>query len=96
MNEEFWHQLEKIQKKRPDLIPLELEVAEVYNIRRSLRRGSVTKAREEGVSASVVDTVNRWRTQENRRSGRSGGSMRDYYTEIRLMRKFLLTYSQAL
>ena len=75
---------------------MELEIPEAYNVRRSLRRGSVTTAREEGVGKDAIDTVNRWRTAENRRVGRIGGSMREYYTEVRLMCKLLVAYSKAL
>lgn len=96
INEEFWKQLEKVRKIRLDLIPLDLDIPEVYNIRRSLMRGSVTTAREEGAGKDAIDTVNRWRTAENRRVGRIGGSMREYYTEVRLVCKLLVAYSKVL
>ena len=95
MNEEFWKQLEVIEKTRSDLIP-HTEVVEVFNIRRSFRRGSQTTAREEGVKSSEIDLVNRWRSVESRGGRFGGGSMRDHYTDIRLLRKILLAYSEAL
>lgn len=70
VNEEFWKQLEKVRMLCPDLIPSDLDIPEVYNIRRSLRRGSITTAREEGVGKDATGKINRWRTAENRRVGR--------------------------
>ena len=68
----------------------------MFNIRRSFRRGSQTTAREEGVKSSEIDLVNRWRSVESRGGRFGGGSMRDHYTDIRLLRKRLLAYSEAL
>ena len=55
INEEFLVQLDKVCKIRPDLIPIDLDISEVYNIQRSLRRGSVAMAREESVGKDAVD-----------------------------------------
>ena len=96
INREFKERLDDIQSRRPDLIHPNIEVHEVYNIRRSLRRGSVTTAREAGVKEPTIDLVNRWSGYENRGGRRGGQKMRDHYTEIRMMRKGILKYSQAL
>ena len=96
INEEFWKQLAVIQQTWLDLIGANEDVVEIFNIRRSLRRGAQSTAREEGVSGPDIDLVNRWRSVESRGGRFGGGSMRDHYTDIRLMRKRLLTYSEAL
>ena len=96
INEEFRRQLIKIQTKRPDLIQPNLDVDEWYNIRRSLRRGSASTAREEGVKESTIDLINRWSGVEFKGGRRGGQKMRDHYTEIRMMKKSILKYSAAL
>lgn len=95
INEEFHKQLIKVQETHPHLIDPQINVEEEYNIRRSLRRGAVTIAREFNVPKDTVDMINRWSNVEYR-GGRRGGSMRDYYTEIRLIQKRILSYSAKL
>ena len=84
-----------MQEARPDLIKVEDDVEDIYNVRRSLRRGSQTTAREAGVPGTDIDLINRWRGVEAT-GGRASGAMRDYYTEIRLIHKHLLVYSKSL
>lgn len=96
MNKEFRDQLAIVQTNRPDLIKASIDVFELYNIRRSLRRGSSTIARRERVDKTIIDLVNRWSVREYTRGRSRGSSMRDYYTEIRLVMHTVLPYSQAL
>ena len=84
-----------MQEARPDLIKVEDDVEDIYNVRRSLRRGSQTTAREAGVPRTDIDLINRWRGVEAT-GGRASGAMRNYYTEIRLIHKHLLVYSKSL
>ena len=49
VNKEFREQLAIVQLNRPDLIKASIDVFELYNIRRSLRRGSSSIARRERV-----------------------------------------------
>ena len=95
MNDEFHKQLLKVQGTHPGLIDPTLIVEDEYNIRHSLRQGSVTMARENGVSKDTVDMINRWSKTEYK-GGRRGGSMRDYYTEMRMILKWILFYSSKL
>ena len=96
MNQEFREQLAIVQMYRPDLIKSNINVFELYNIRRSLRRGSSTIARREKVSSTVIDLVNRWSINEYSRGRSRGYRMRDYYTEIRMVLHTILPYSEAL
>ena len=59
INSEFKASLAKIQESHPHLIKENVDVFEVYNIRRSLRRGSSSTAREEGVKPDTIDLINR-------------------------------------
>ena len=96
VNQEFQEQLAIVQSLRPDLIKPSIDVFELYNIRRSLRRGSSSVARRERVPQDIIDLVNRWSIRENSRGRSRGYSMRDYYTEIRLVMHTILPYSAAL
>ena len=96
INREFREQLTNVQTNRPDLIKVSLDVFELYNIRRSLRRGSSSIARRERVDQQIIDLVNRWSVRENSRGRSRGSSMRDYYTEIKLVMNTILPYSAAL
>ena len=89
-------QLATVQSLRPDLIKPNINVFELYNIRRSLRRGSSSIARRENVPGTIIDLVNRWSVNEYTRGRSRGARMRDYYTEIRLVMHTILPYSVAL
>ena len=93
---EFHRQLVKIQEGRPDLLHNRVNVETEFSIFRSLRRGSTSRATEVGVSQTAIDLQNRWRTVEYNKGGGPRGRMRDHYTEIRLARKRLITYSSAM
>ena len=64
VNEKFHKQLLKVQESHPHLIDPLINVEEEYNIRRSLRRGAVTTAREHNGSKDTVDMINRWSNVE--------------------------------
>ena len=96
VNQEFQEQLVIVQTLRPDLIKASIDVLELYNIRRSLRRGSSSIARRERVPQDIIDLVNRWSVREHSRGRSRGSSMRDYYTEIRLVMHTIQPYSADL
>ena len=96
LNQEFRDQLAVVQLHRPDLIKPSINVYELYNIRRSLRRGSLSIARRENVPGTIIDLVNRWSSNENCQGRYKGYRMRDYYTEIRMVMHTILPYSAAL
>ena len=70
------------------------EVLDDFNIYRSMRRGSESRATEVGIDSRVIDLINRWKTAEGNR--KSFGSMRDYYLELVLIKKRLTKYSASL
>lgn len=95
MNEEFHTQLKRVQDGPTQLIPESIDV-ESFNINRSPRRGSNTRALEEGVREPDVDLINRWRTVERNKGQRPRSKMREYYLELRLIKKRYLRYSSKL
>ena len=93
---EFHKSLKIIQLERPDLIPIETDVTIMYGVFRSLRRGSLSRATEEGLKGTDLDMINRWRKFEGNRGGKPHMSMREHYLEIKLILKRILAYSKAL
>jgi hypothetical protein len=93
---EFHKALKVVQLERPDLIPEETNVVDMYGTYRSLRRGSLTRATEEGIKGTDLDMINRWRKFESNKGGKPHMSMREHYLEIKLVIKRMLAYSKAL
>jgi hypothetical protein len=85
-----------VQENFPELIGPEVDVVEAYGIFRSLRRGSLSQARNMNVSGPDVDLINRWRQVDNARGSKPAMVMRDHYSEIEQMLPSLLRYSKAL
>ena len=80
----FIEVLSEIQEERPDLIPATVEVTD-HGLSRSWRRTSTSIALAQGVSATAVDFMNRWRTVENAKGRRAVfRSMRDHYSDVRI------------
>ena len=93
---QFHKALQIVQIERPDLIPTEVDVTTLYGTYHLLRRGSLTRATEAGISAPVLDLINHWNQFEKKKGGRPHLSMREHYLEIKLVLKRLQSYSQAL
>jgi hypothetical protein len=96
LDAEFHKSLKVIQIERPDLISEDVDVTKLYGTFRSLRRGSLTRATEEGIKGTDLDMINRWRKFESNGGGRPHMSMREHYLEIKLVLKRTLAYSKAL
>jgi len=96
MDDEFHSQLERVQEKRPDLIPANVEVREDYSVFRSLRRGSTSRVGEVGIPDPIADLHNRWRKIEVGGGQISSSNMRANYTELRLTKKVRLKYTENL
>jgi hypothetical protein len=94
--EEFLDRLVQARISRPNLFAPDLNVVEVYSLRRSLRRGSTSAATNKRVPKEVIELNNRWRKFEAARGRRPGMSMVAHYTEISLAIPTLWMYSKAL
>jgi hypothetical protein len=73
-----------------------IDIAEVYGISRSFKRGAITRAQEAGVSQPDVEFMGRWRTVERAAGRKPGRSMREHYTELVQMLDARLRFSKAL
>ena len=90
----FFHDaLRNVQAQRPDLITKEVKVGEVYSLRRSLRRGSTTRARNVNVPEENIEFNNGWRKHQRAGAKAPSLSMVQHYTDVKLALPFVLKYS---
>lgn len=92
----FHRFLKEVQARRPDLISEKVDVEREFSVRRSLRRGSTTHARNRGVPDGVVEINNRWRKQQNARNREASLAMVETYTDALASLPLLLRYSASL
>jgi len=96
LNGELHQALRKVQSERSDLIGQAVDIEDSYNIRRSFRRGTTTRAREVKVPKDIVELNNRWKKVERKSRGMPRLSMQDLYTEMRQALASLTTFSECL
>jgi len=92
----FHEALRWVQRETPDLIKPELDVADAYSLRRSLRRGSTTHAKNREVLAEHIECNNRWRKQARAKGKAPSLSMSAHYTDVRGSLEYALRYSKNL
>jgi hypothetical protein len=96
LNGWFHEEMVKLQRAHPETIPSDLDIVEVYNLYRSLRRGATSRATALNYSETVINLNNRWRmTQSNK--GKGGLiKMSQLYVEVTLVLEGLLEFSASL
>jgi hypothetical protein len=68
-----------------------------FNVYRSFRRGSNSRAVKQCLDKLVTDTVNRWKVLERTGSSRPGNcSMSQHYAEANLLKKVRMRYTFAM
>lgn len=94
-NPEFIVRLERVRARSPMLFEPNLDIADSYGLKRSLRRGSNSEAINGRVPKDIIELINRWRTVENARGRNPSFSMTAHYTEIRLVLGTMYLYSYS-
>jgi hypothetical protein len=74
----------------------DVDIAEVYGVFRSFKRGAITRAQEAEVKQSDVEFMGRWRAVERAAGQKAGRSIREHYTELVQMLDARLRFSKAL
>lgn len=92
---EFHDRLNRVKDEKPRLFEPNQDIADAFSLRRSLRRGSTTEARNGKVRDEVVEMNNRWRTFERARGRMPSWNMTSHYTDIRLSLPMLWEYSHS-
>ena len=95
LNEEFWKQLERIQKENGNALDKSIKIRQKFGIHRSLRRGSRTRAEYQGVPREIIELVNRWNKFEMSQ-GRPSLSMYEHYAEMKQLLNIFSIYSASL
>lgn len=96
MNHLFHEELIKVQEAHPDLIQPEVEVADTYNLFRSLRRGATSRASNLNYSETLINLNNRWRSTQNNKGKGGIKKMSQLYIDVGLVIDAMLEFSASL
>ena len=100
MDDALHEVLEDLFEMKKSLFPPTIESGDElrkrYQVFRSFRRSSDTRALEQRVATTDIDTINRWATFEKAKGRRPGLAMRNYYADITLLILPFLRYTQAM
>ena len=101
MNEAFLEILGEIYDEAPELFPKEViqeasDLPEKYNVFRSFRRGSESRAVAMKVSEADRYVVNRWKKKEAAGAGKMSQSIDQHYVDITLVKEAFMRYTEAM
>jgi hypothetical protein len=100
MNEVFIEVLTEIYDRRPELFGYDVksvsDLPDKYNVFRSFRRGSESRAVAMKVSEADRYVVNRWKRKEAAGSNRVGHSIDQHYVDVTLVNDAFLRYTAAM
>ena len=82
LNNEFHEALEKVQNDETNTIPSDVDVRKSFNVHRSFRRGTTTRAKEMNVPESIIELNNRWRKVQGKQGGLPRLPMSQLFVEI--------------
>ena len=89
----FHGYLRRVQKRWPEIIPADHDPVKLSSVFRSLRRGSVARARNVKIPQSVIESNARWRKMERGRGRKLAAGMMEHYSDVKAMLETLLQYS---
>ena len=95
MNEAFRSCLEVVKEDSPDLFPPDQSVPD-YDIDRTLRRGSDSRAKALGVSLDDINAIHRWSKVERAKGKKPAQSMSDRYSDVEMMLPMFIRYTRDL
>jgi len=82
--------------KERNLVDPDCDVFKEYGMTRSFQQGSDSRAHAAGVLESTIDLMNRWRKTERVQGRLVHLKMNAHYSDVQLLLKKFLPYSQAL
>lgn len=95
MNEAFRSCLEAVKEDTPELFPTDQEVSD-YDIDRTLRRASDSRAKALGVSLDDINGIHRWAKVERAKGRKPAQSMSDRYADVEHLRPMFIRYTRGL
>jgi hypothetical protein len=100
MNGLFLELLADIFEEHPKLFGLDIadvsELPEKYNVFRSFRRGSESRAVAMKVSEADRYVVNRWKKKENAGTGKVSHNIDQHYVDINMVKESFIRYTAAM
>jgi hypothetical protein len=100
MNEMFHEMLEEIRVEHKTLflgdILSRADIEEKYNVYRSFRRGSDSRAIAMGVSPIDIDVVNRWTKKEAAGTSRVSHKMKHHYADVAILLPAFERYTKVM
>ena len=100
MNELFLQLLGEIYEDQPELFGSEVndatELPDNFNVFRSFRRGSESRAVAMKVSESDRYVVNRWKKKEAAGSNKTSHAIDQHYVDINLVKEAFMRYTKAM
>jgi len=95
LNAAFLSCLEAVLEDSPELFPPGLSVSD-YDVNRSIRRGSDSRAKALGTDLQDINAMNRWKVYEQAQGKRPLQSMSDSYADVELLRPMFIRYTRDL
>ena len=100
MNELFLQVLGEIYEERPDLFGIDIQDAsdlpEKFNVFRSFRRGSESRAVAMKVSEADRYVVNRWKKKEAAGANKASHAIDQHYVDVTLVKAAFMRYTEAM
>jgi hypothetical protein len=78
------------------IIKTKEDIADSYQVFRSLRRSSTTRALEQNISESDIYTVNRWHNVDQAQGNRPSRQMHQHYAQPQLQVAPYVRYTHAM
>lgn len=92
--------LEELFVEKPKLFPPSVkakeDISDAYQVYRSIRRSSDSRALEQKVSESDIDIVNRWQKVEKAQGSRPTLQMKYHYASVEILLEPFLRYTYAM
>lgn len=92
--------LEELFEDIPSLFPPSVkdkeEISDAYQVYRSIRRSSDTRAIKQKVSESDIDIVNRWQKVEKAQGSRPTLQMKYHYASVEILLEPFLRYTYSM
>lgn len=92
----FHWMLHEVQKRDPSIVRDDVDIEEVYSVRRSLRRGATSEACYARIPTDVINANNRWRSNFHSKGIRPNLSMVEHYSDAEVLAPTLIRFSKML
>ncbi|KAL7563478.1 hypothetical protein ACA910_008781 [Epithemia clementina (nom. ined.)] len=96
LDELFHDILKRVQLRRPEVIPAEIKVDDVYSVRQLLRRGATTEAQNCKIPVSVIESNNRWKKHVRANGVMPSMSMLERYTDAKASVESIIQFSEMM